>query len=82
MRGVRVWKRLAGVDDRTVVEDVGFDEAADAVVVSVRPRRPKRRRCGYASGGRRAMTKVAGGAAGGGWTLGRSPCAGAGSGRP
>lgn len=46
MLGARVWRRLAGVDDRAVIEDVEFDEDADAVVVSVRPRRPKRRRCG------------------------------------
>jgi transposase len=41
-----VWKRLVGVDDRTVVEGVEFDDDADAIVVSVRPRRPRKRRCG------------------------------------
>jgi transposase len=45
VRSARVWKRLIGVDDRTVIEDV---ELADdeTVVVHVRPRRPKKRRCG------------------------------------
>jgi transposase len=44
--GVRVWRRLFGVDDRTVVERVEFDEDADAVVAHVRGRRHKKQRCG------------------------------------
>jgi transposase len=44
--GVRVWRRLFGVDDRTVIERVEFDEDADAVVAHVRPRRLRKRRCG------------------------------------
>jgi transposase len=50
--GVKVWRRLLGVDDRTVIERVEFDEGADAVVAHVRPRRLRRRRCGRC--GRRA----------------------------
>jgi transposase len=50
--GVRVWRRLFGVDDRTVIERVEFDEDADAVVAHVRPRRLRKRRCGRC--GRRA----------------------------
>jgi transposase len=50
--GVNVWRRLLGVDDRTVMERVEFDEEADAVVAHVRPRRLRRRRCGRC--GRRA----------------------------
>ena len=46
MLGVRVWRRLLGVCDRTVVELVEFDEETDAVVAHVRPRRLKKRRCG------------------------------------
>ena len=46
MRSARVWKRLIGVDDRTVIEDVGFADNDETVVVHVRPRRPKKRRCG------------------------------------
>lgn len=48
MRSVRVWKRLLGVDDRTVIEGMEWDERADGVVVAVRPRRPRRQRlaCG------------------------------------
>jgi len=50
--GVTVWRRLLGVCDRTVIEGVEFDEDADAVVASVRPRRAKKQRCGRC--GRRA----------------------------
>ncbi len=52
MLGVKVWRRLLGVDDRTVIEAVEFDEEADAVVAHVRPRRLRKRRCGRC--GRRA----------------------------
>jgi transposase len=44
--GVKVWRRLLGVDDRTVIERIEFDEEADAVVAHVRPRRLGKRRCG------------------------------------
>jgi transposase len=50
--GVKVWRRLLGVDDRTVIEQIEFDEASDAVVAHVRPRRSKKLRCGRC--GRRA----------------------------
>ena len=46
MRSTRVWKQLIGVDDRTVIEGVEFEDDDDVVVVRVRPRRPKKRRCG------------------------------------
>ncbi len=52
MLGAKVWRRLLGVDDRTVIERVEFDEEADAVVAQVRPRRLRKRRCGRC--GRRA----------------------------
>ncbi len=52
MLGVKVWRRLLGVDDRTVIERVEFDEEADAVVAHVRPRGIRKRRCGRC--GRRA----------------------------
>ena len=45
MRGMRVWARLLGVE-RAVVEDVAFEEATGALVVSVRLRRRDRHRCG------------------------------------
>ncbi len=51
MRSGRLWQRLLGLE-RTVVEGVEFDEDADAVVVSVRPRKGARQRCGRC--GRRA----------------------------
>jgi transposase len=50
--GANVWRRLFGVDDRTVIERVEFDDEADAVVARVRPRRHRKRRCGRC--GRRA----------------------------
>lgn len=46
MLGVKVWRRLLGVCDRTVIEQVDFDEEADAVVARVRPRRATKQRCG------------------------------------
>ncbi len=52
MLGVNVWRRLLGVDGRTVIEHVEFDEEADAVVARVRPKRSKKLRCGRC--GRRA----------------------------
>ena len=45
MRNSSVWQRAFGLT-RTVVEGVGFDEAADAVIVSVRPAAKARGRCG------------------------------------
>ncbi|HZA88422.1 MAG TPA: ISL3 family transposase [Acidimicrobiales bacterium] len=51
MRNARVWQRVLGLA-RTVIETVVFDEEAEAVVVSVRPRKGARRRCGRC--GRRA----------------------------
>jgi transposase len=41
---------LVGVDDRTVIEDVEFEDDDEVVVVQVRPRRPKKRRCGHCEG--------------------------------
>jgi transposase len=49
---VKVWRRLLGVCDRTVVERVDFDEDVEVVVAHVRPRRLKKGRCGRC--GRRA----------------------------
>jgi transposase len=51
VRSGRLWQRLLGLE-RTVVEGVEFDWEADAVVVSVRPRKGARGRCGRC--GRRA----------------------------
>ncbi|MGD9998741.1 MAG: helix-turn-helix domain-containing protein [Acidimicrobiia bacterium] len=46
MLGNSVWARVVGVDRRTVIEGVEFDEAAEVVVVAVRRRRPGKQRCG------------------------------------
>jgi transposase len=45
VRDKRVWQRVLGLA-RTVIEAVIFDEDDDVVVVSVRPRKGARRRCG------------------------------------
>ena len=41
-----VWRKTLGVDRATVIESVDYDEEADAIVASVRPRRASKRRCG------------------------------------
>ncbi len=45
MRNKSVWERACGLTE-TVVEDVEFDDTADAIVVSVRPTARARGRCG------------------------------------
>src|SRR5664280_2440460 len=45
VRSARLWARLLGLV-KVVVEDVEFDEAEQAVVVSARPRKATKRRCG------------------------------------
>ena len=45
MQNNRVWERACGLT-ATVVGDVRFDEAADAIVVSARPDARARSRCG------------------------------------
>ena len=45
MRTKSVWQRACGLT-QTVVEDVDFDDAAEAVIVSVRPAAKARNRCG------------------------------------
>lgn len=56
MLSASVWRRMVGVDDRTVIERVEFDQELDAVVVCVRPnrrhaRRPRCGRCGRSAPG-------------------------------
>ena len=48
MRNARVWARLLGVE-KTVIERVALDDEQDILVVSVRPGRGRRRRCGICS---------------------------------
>ena len=55
MRNMRLWRALLGVDRRTVIEDIEFDQEADGaevVVARVRLRSGVSRRCGRC--GRRA----------------------------
>jgi transposase len=42
----RVWRRLLGLCTKTVLEEVEFDDDADAIVAHVRPKSRYRRRCG------------------------------------
>jgi transposase len=44
VRSARLWKRLLGVE-HTVIEQVMYDEDAQAVVACARPTRSRRRRC-------------------------------------
>ena len=46
MLGANVWRRMLGVDRATVIESVEEDGERGAIVVSVRPRRATKRRCG------------------------------------
>ena len=72
MRNVRLWRGLLGVDKRTVIEDIEFDEegadGAELVVARVRPAT----RCfgagvAAAAARRPGMTGVRVGAGGGAW---------------
>jgi len=45
VRNIRLWQRVLGLA-RTVIENVVFDEDDGVIVVSVRPRKGARRRCG------------------------------------
>ena len=52
MRNVRLWRALLGVDQRSVIEDIEFEEFEEdaegetLVVARVRPRSGVSRRCG------------------------------------
>jgi transposase len=53
VREVRLWRELLGVE-RTVIEDVEFDQDGGCVIARVRPKRGARGRCGRC--GRRAAS--------------------------
>ncbi len=42
----RLWAGLLGVERSTVIDGVEFDDEAEMVVVSVRPRKDAKGRCG------------------------------------
>ena len=48
MSSARLWAGLLGLD-KVVVEGVDFDEVDQSIVVSVRPRKTRKRRCGVCS---------------------------------
>ena len=52
MRLVSVWARMLKLERTTIVKDVSFDDAANAIVVHVRPSKHAKGRCGEC--GRRA----------------------------
>ena len=55
---VNLWRQMLGVDKATVIESVGIDEEANAVVAHVRPRKVTKRRCGRCRGlGRRSRRR-------------------------
>src|SRR5690606_35060754 len=45
VRNASLWRALLGVE-KSVIEEVEYDEDAEIVVVHVRPQRPRRGRCG------------------------------------
>lgn len=46
MRLVSIWARMLGLERTTVVQDVTFDDAINAIIVHVHPSRRAKRRCG------------------------------------
>lgn len=76
MRNVRLFRALLGVDKRTVIEDIEFeeDDAGDGarVIARVRPRSAVLRRCGRC--GRKASYAVRACANGAVWIGAPSRC--------
>jgi hypothetical protein len=71
VRSTTLWARLLGLV-HAVVEDVEFDEAEECIVVSVRPRKATKRRCGRC--GKRCPGYDRGGDAAGGEHSIWAPC--------
>ena len=46
MLGVTIWRKMLGVDKRTVIEGIDYDEDTEAIIAQVRPRKITKRRCG------------------------------------
>jgi len=46
VRTARVWRRVLGVEQSTIIERIEFDEDADVVIAHVRPTAKARDRCG------------------------------------
>ena len=79
MRNVRLWRALLGVDQRTVIEDIEFEEfeeedaAGGALLVArVRPRSGVSRRCGRCGHRASWYDGMRAGAGGGAWI--GAPC--------
>ena len=72
MRNASLWRALLGVE-KTVVEDVEFDEDEQVLVAHVRPRQQARRvAAGCAGAGAGGMTRARVGGGGGRWIWARS----------
>ncbi len=72
MQNVTLWRVLLGVE-KTVVEEIAYDEDERVLVASVRPTRRAASRCGRcASDGLLGTTVVRDGVGGGLWTWARS----------
>ncbi len=69
MQNVTLWRALLGVE-KTVVEDIEFDEDEQVLVARVRPTRRAASRCGRCL--RRSPWYDRGGGGGGPWTWARS----------
>ena len=46
MRNATVWAAMFGVENSTVIDGVSFEDEGDSIVVSVRPRKGAKQRCG------------------------------------
>ena len=46
MRNATAWAGMFGVEKSTVIDDVEFDDESESVVVSVRPGKGAKQRCG------------------------------------
>ncbi len=46
MRNATVWAGMFGVEKSTVIDDVEFEDESESIVVSVRPRKGAKQRCG------------------------------------
>ena len=71
MQNASLWRGVLGVE-KTVVEDVEFDDDEQVLVAHVRPRQHARGRCGRCGRRCRAMTRARADAGGEGWIWARS----------
>ena len=73
MRNARLWRALLGVE-KTVVEEIDFDEGEQVLIAHVRPTRSAVSRCGRCQRRCPRYDWVRAGAGGGAWIWARSRC--------